>query len=187
MAERDPIETLTGERRRNRSRPTLKKPRLRKPPSPRRKVMLGLAGAMLLAGGGWYALHDGSHVSTDNAYVECGLGAGDPARLRRGGRSAGREHAVCAEAARCSCGSTTATPSLAFDKAEAAYLMARRQFGQSAGNQRLARRRGQRPRRRHRPGPVPSSPPRNPRSRRPRSISQRSRRWRSPAQSRATS
>src|SRR2546430_17639269 len=68
MAERDPIETLSGEHEQVPPTPA-EKAAVTSTSSPRRKVMLGLAGAMLLAGGGWYALHDGSHVSTDNAYV----------------------------------------------------------------------------------------------------------------------
>src|SRR6185503_17496489 len=35
----------------------------------RKKVLLGLAAGFLLAGGGWYMLHDSGEVSTDNAYV----------------------------------------------------------------------------------------------------------------------
>src|SRR2546423_156370 len=68
MAERDPIETLSGEHEQVQPTPA-EKAAVTNASNPRRKVMLGLAGAMLLPGGGWYALHDGGHVSTDNAYV----------------------------------------------------------------------------------------------------------------------
>lgn len=35
----------------------------------RKKTLIALAGAMTLAGGGWWLLSDGDHVTTDNAYV----------------------------------------------------------------------------------------------------------------------
>jgi ferric-dicitrate binding protein FerR (iron transport regulator) len=66
MAERDPIETLTGDHQQV-SPTDAERAAVAKSSNPRRKVMLGLAGAILLAGGGWYFLHDTGHVSTDNA------------------------------------------------------------------------------------------------------------------------
>src|SRR5256885_17159898 len=69
MAERDPIETLTGEHEQVPATPAEKAAVTSTSNPRRRKVMLGLAAGMLLAGGGWYALHDSGHVSTDNAYV----------------------------------------------------------------------------------------------------------------------
>jgi membrane fusion protein (multidrug efflux system) len=69
MAERDPQKVLSGESRE--VEPTKAEASVvAKAADPRRKkVMLGLAGAFLLAGGGWYMFHDSGHVSTDNAYV----------------------------------------------------------------------------------------------------------------------
>jgi membrane fusion protein (multidrug efflux system) len=69
MAERDPQKVLSGES--HEVEPTkAEASAVAKTADPRRrKVLLGLAGAFLLAGGGWYMLHDSGHVSTDNAYV----------------------------------------------------------------------------------------------------------------------
>ena len=68
MAERDPHEVLRGESRQ--IEPTQAESAAVKSADPRRKkMMLGLAGAFLLAGGGWYMFHDTGQVSTDNAYV----------------------------------------------------------------------------------------------------------------------
>ena len=68
MAERDPHEMLSQESQQ--VQPTQAEAAAVKAADPRRKkVMLGLAAGLLLAGGGWYMLHDDGHVSTDNAYV----------------------------------------------------------------------------------------------------------------------
>ena len=70
MAERDPQEVLSRESQR--VEPTSAEVAAvasTSNPQRRRKVMLGLTGAFLLAGGGWYMLRDTGHVSTDNAYV----------------------------------------------------------------------------------------------------------------------
>ena len=69
MAERDPHEMLSSESQQ--IEPTkAEAAAVAKAADPRRKkVMVGIAGAFLLAGGGWYMLHDTGHVSTDNAYV----------------------------------------------------------------------------------------------------------------------
>ena len=48
----------------------------------RGKVFFALLAAKLLAGGAWYMLADGDHVSTDNAYVSADFGAGHAARRR---------------------------------------------------------------------------------------------------------
>src|SRR5206468_13075594 len=101
------------------------------PAAPRRKVMLGLTGAVLLAGGGWYALHDGSHVSTDNAYVNADSAQVTPLvsaavvdvpvvntqYVRRGDVLLRLDDSDAR---------------LAFEKAEAAYLKARRQYAQTS-------------------------------------------------------
>jgi membrane fusion protein (multidrug efflux system) len=85
---------------------------------------------MLLAGGGWYMFHDTGHVSTDNAYV--------------GADSAQVTPLVAAAVAEVPVVNTQyvhrgdvllrlddSDARLAFEKAEAAYLKARRQFVQS--------------------------------------------------------
>ena len=131
MAERDPIETLTGERSEVLATEA-EKAAVAKASDPRRKkVMLGLAGAFLLAGGGWYMLHDGGHVSTDNAYV--------------GADSAQVTPLVAAAVVDVPVVNTQVVhrgdvllrlddsdARLALEKAEAAYLKARRQFQQSS-------------------------------------------------------
>ena len=69
MAERDPYEMLSGESRQIDPTPA-ETAVVRQTADPRRrKVMLGLAAAFLAAGGGWYMFHDTGEVSTDNAYV----------------------------------------------------------------------------------------------------------------------
>jgi membrane fusion protein (multidrug efflux system) len=86
---------------------------------------------MLLAGGGWYALHDGSHVSTDNAYVNA-----DSAQVTPLVAAAVVDVPVVntqyVRRGQVLLRLDDSDAKLAFDKAEAAYLMARRQFGQSA-------------------------------------------------------
>ena len=130
MAERDPIETLTGEHEQVPATPA-EKAAVSSASGTRRKVMLGLAGAVLLAGGGWYALHDGSHVSTDNAYVNADSAQVTPLvsaavvdvpvvntqYVRRGDVLLRLDDSDAR---------------LAVARAEAAYLKARRVFGQSS-------------------------------------------------------
>ena len=69
MAERDPIELRDGGMHEpvivEDAKPIVDAARKKKS----FKVLLGLAAAKVLIGGGWYMLHDGDHVSTDNAYV----------------------------------------------------------------------------------------------------------------------
>jgi len=69
MAERDPIELRDGGMHApvivEDAKPIVDAARKKKS----FKVLLGLAAAKVLIGGGWYMLHDGDHVSTDNAYV----------------------------------------------------------------------------------------------------------------------
>jgi membrane fusion protein (multidrug efflux system) len=97
----------------------------------RNKVMLGLAGAFLLAGGGWYMLHDTGHVSTDNAYVTADSAQVTPLvaaavvdvpvvntqYVRKGDVLLRLDDSDA---------------KLAVEKAEAAYLKARRQYAQSS-------------------------------------------------------
>lgn len=131
MAERDPIETLTGEREEVQAT-AAEKEAVAKATDPRRKkVMLGLTGAFLLAGGGWYLFHDTGHVSTDNAYVNADSAQVTPL--------------VAAAVVAVPVVNTQVVhrgdilmrlddsdARLAYEKAEAAYLKARRQFAQSS-------------------------------------------------------
>jgi membrane fusion protein (multidrug efflux system) len=130
MAERDPIETLTGEREEVQAT-AAERAAVNQSANPRRKVMLGLAGAFLLAGGGWYMLHDSGHVSTDNAYVNADSAQVTPL--------------VSAAVVQVPVVNTQfvhrgdillrlddSDARLAVEKAEAAYLKARRQFAQSS-------------------------------------------------------
>ena len=130
MAERDPQEVLHGESQP--IEPTPAEAAVVKAANPRRrKVLLGLTAGILLAGGGWYMLHDSGHVSTDNAYV--------------GADSAQVTPLVAAAVAEVPVVNTQyvhkgdvllrldgSDARLAFEKAEAAYLKARREYVQSS-------------------------------------------------------
>jgi len=130
MAERDPQEILHGES--HPIEPTQAEAVAVKAANPRRnKVLLGLTAGILLAGGGWYFLHDTGHVSTDNAYV--------------GADSAQVTPLIAAAVAEVPVVNTQyvhkgdvllrlddSDARLAFEKAEAAYLKARRQYVQSS-------------------------------------------------------
>jgi membrane fusion protein (multidrug efflux system) len=130
MAERDPIETLSGEHEEV-AATRAEKAAVRSADPRRKKVMLGIAGAFLLAGGGWYAFHDTSHVSTDNAYVSADSAQVTPLvsaavvdvpvvntqYVRRGDILLRLDDSDAR---------------LALEKAEAAYLKARRQFAQTS-------------------------------------------------------
>ena len=93
-------------------------------------MLLGLTGAFLLAGGGWYLLHDSGHVSTDNAYVSADSAQVTPL--------------IAAAVVDVPVANTQYVHKgdillklddsdfrLALEKAEAAYLKARRQYQQS--------------------------------------------------------
>jgi membrane fusion protein (multidrug efflux system) len=130
MAERDPQETLAAESRPVDPTPSEAAAVGRRPDPRRKKVLLGLAGAFLLAGGGWYMFHDTGEVSTDNAYV--------------GADSAQVTPLVSAAVVAVPVVNTQfvhkgdvllrlddSDVRLALEKAEAAYLKARRQYTQS--------------------------------------------------------
>jgi membrane fusion protein (multidrug efflux system) len=130
MAERDPIELLKGERQEVQAT-RAEQAAVTKSSNPRRKVMLGLAAGFLLAGGGWYMLHDTGEVSTDNAYVSA--------------ESAQVTPLISAAVVDVPVVNTQAVRKgdvllrlddrdarLAVEKAEAAYLKARRQYAQSS-------------------------------------------------------
>lgn len=131
MAERDPQEMLSGESQQ--IEPTAKEiAAIRQTADPRRKkIMLGISAAFLLAGGGWYLFHDTGEVSTDNAYVSA--------------ESAQVTPLVAAAVADVPVVDTQFVhkgdvllrlddkdAQLALEKAEAAYLKARRQYSQSS-------------------------------------------------------
>lgn len=131
MAERDPHEMLISESQQ--IEPTSKEAEaIRQAADPRRKkIMLGLSAAFLLAGGGWYMLHDPGEVSTDNAYVSA--------------ESAQVTPLIAAAVADVPVVDTQFVhkgdvllrlddkdAQLAFEKAEAAFLKARRQYSQSS-------------------------------------------------------
>jgi len=130
MAERDPQEMLSQDSQQ--VEPTQAEAAAVKAADPRRKkVMLGLAAGILLAGGGWYFLHDSGEVSTDNAYV--------------GADSAQVTPLVAAAVADVPVINTQyvhkgdvllrlddSDARLAFERAQAAYLKARREYAQSS-------------------------------------------------------
>ena len=131
MAERDPQEMLQSESREVEPTRAEAAAIASTSNSRRKKVMLGLAGAFLLAGAGWYMFHDTGHVSTDNAYV--------------GAESAQVTPLISAAVVSVPVVNTQVVHKgdvllrlddsdarLAFEQAEAAYLKARRQFSQSS-------------------------------------------------------
>ena len=130
MAERDPIETLTGEAEQVPPTPA-EKAAVASASNSRRKVLLGLAGAFLLAGGGWYFLHDSGHVSTDNAYVNADsaqvtpLVTADVVQVPVVNTQYVRRGDVLLRL-------DDRDARLAYEKAEAAYLKARREYAQTS-------------------------------------------------------
>lgn len=130
MAERDPQEMLHGESQQIEPTPT--EAAAVKAADPRRKkVLLGLTGGLLLAGGGWYFLHDSGHVSTDNAYVSAESAQVTPLI------SAAVVDVPVVNTRYVHKGDVLlrlddSDARLAFEKAQAAYLKARRQYLQSS-------------------------------------------------------
>jgi membrane fusion protein (multidrug efflux system) len=131
MAERDPQESFSAESREIEPTPSEAAVVARSADPRRKKVLLGLAAGILLAGGGWYMFHDTGEVSTDNAYV--------------GADSAQVTPLVAAAVVQVPVVNTQyvhkgdvllrlddSDARLAVEKAEAAYLKARRQFVQSS-------------------------------------------------------
>ncbi|HVI04601.1 MAG TPA: efflux RND transporter periplasmic adaptor subunit, partial [Sphingomicrobium sp.] len=131
MAERDPNDMLTSESRQVEPTKAEVAAVRSTPEARRRKVLLGLTAAFLLAGGGWYVLHDSGHVSTDNAYVSADSAQVTPL--------------IAAAVVDVPVANTQYVHKgdillklddsdfrLALEKAEAAYLKARRQYQQSS-------------------------------------------------------
>ena len=131
MAERDPQEMLSSDSQQ--VEPTAAEAAaVTNSADPRcKKVMLGLAGAFLIAGGGWYALHDSGHVSTDNAYVGADSAQVTPlvsaavTDVRVVNTQYVRKGDVLLRL-------DDSDARLVFERAEAAYLKARRQYAQSS-------------------------------------------------------
>ena len=131
MAERDPHEMLTSEGQP--IEPTrAEAAAVKQAADPRRKkVMIGLGAGLLLAGGGWYMLHDTAHVSTDNAYVSAESAQVTPLI------SAAVVDVPVVNTQYVRKGDVLlrlddSDARLAAEKAEAAYLKARRQYVQSS-------------------------------------------------------
>ena len=131
MAERDPQDMLHGESQQ--VEPTkAEAAAVAQTADPRRKkVLLGLTAGLLLVGGGWYIFHDTGRVSTDNAYV--------------GADSAQVTPLIAAAVVEVPVANTQIVHKgdlllrlddsdfrLALEKAEAAYLKARRLYQQSS-------------------------------------------------------
>jgi membrane fusion protein (multidrug efflux system) len=131
MAERDPIELKETEHFEEVSVPDAEQAagKLRK--KRRFKVLLALAAAKVAIGGGWYLLHDGNHVSTDNAYVNA-----DSAQVTPLVSAAVKDVPVVntqvVRKGQILLRLDDRDASLALEKAEAEYLKARRQFSQTA-------------------------------------------------------
>ena len=86
MAERDPIELQEAEHHEV-SAPDAEHVAAKLGNKRRQKVMLGLAGGMLLLGGGWFAFHDGGHVAWGETFRT------DPvARVGGSHGGSGRQH-----------------------------------------------------------------------------------------------
>ena len=133
MAERDPVELRDTGYLQEVSVPdaeqAAKAPRNRR----RMKVLLGLAAAQLAIGGAWYFLHDGDHVSTDNAYVNA-----DSAQVTPLVSAAVRDVRVVntqlVHKGQILLQLDDSDAKLAVAKAQADYLNARRQFAQISAN-----------------------------------------------------
>jgi len=131
MAERDPHEMLSGESHQIEPTPAEAAVVGQTADPRRKKAMLGLAAAFLVTGVGWYLLHDTGEVSTDNAYVSAesaqvtpliaaavvGVPVVDTQIVHKGDVLLRLDDS---------------DSRLALEKAEAAYLKARRQYSQSS-------------------------------------------------------
>jgi membrane fusion protein, multidrug efflux system len=132
MAERDPIELHDGGMHQavvvEDAKPIVDRAARRKR---RIKILLALAAAKVVIGGGWYLFHDGDHVSTDNAYVNA-----DSAQVTPLVSAAVTDVAVVntqmVRKGQVLLRLDDSDARLALAKAEADYLKARRQFGQTA-------------------------------------------------------
>jgi membrane fusion protein (multidrug efflux system) len=130
MAERDPIELRTDECLQV-SVPDAEQTAAKLRKKRRLKVLLALAAAKVAIGGSWYMLHDGDHVSTDNAYVNADSAQVTPlvsaavADVPVVNTQVVRKGQILLRL-------DDSDARLAFEKAEAEYLKARRQFAQAS-------------------------------------------------------
>jgi membrane fusion protein (multidrug efflux system) len=132
MAERDPIELHDGGMHQpvifEDARPIVDAARKK-----RMKILLGLVAAKAMIGGGWYLLHDGDHVSTDNAYVSA-----DSAQVTPLVSAAVLDVPVVntqvVHKGDVLLQLDDSDAKLAVAKAQAEYFKARRQFAQTAAN-----------------------------------------------------
>jgi len=133
MAERDPIELHDGGTHEavivEDAKPILDAAKKKQ----RMKVLLALAAAKVVIGGGWYMLHDTGHVSTDNAYVSA-----DSAQVTPLVSAAVLDVPVVntqvVRKGQILLQLDDSDAKLAVAKAQADYLKARRQFAQTAAN-----------------------------------------------------
>jgi membrane fusion protein (multidrug efflux system) len=133
MAERDPIELHEGGMHQpvvvEDAKPIAEAARKKR----QMKALLGVAGVIAALGGGWLALHDGDHVSTDNAYVNA-----DSAQITPLVSAAVRDVPVVntqvVRKGQILLRLDDSDARLSLAKAEAEYFKARRQFSQTAAN-----------------------------------------------------
>ena len=133
MAERDPIELHDGGMHQpvivEDAQPIIDAARKKK----RTKVLLALAAANLVIGGGWYLFHDNSHVATENAYVSA-----DSAQVTPLVSAAVADVTVVntqiVRKGQILLRLDDSDARLALARAEAEYAKTRRQFAQTAAN-----------------------------------------------------
>jgi membrane fusion protein (multidrug efflux system) len=133
MAERDPIELHDGGMHQpvvvEDAKPIVDAARKKK----RLRVLLALAAAKVAIGGGWYLLHDGGHVATDNAYVNADSAQVTPL-VSAAVIDAPVVNTQVVRKGQVLLRLDDSDARLALAKAEAEYFKARRQFAQTAAN-----------------------------------------------------
>jgi membrane fusion protein, multidrug efflux system len=133
VAERDPIELRDTEHLTEVSVPDAEQVAAGLRKKRRVKVLLALAVAKVAIGGGWYLLHDGTHVSTDNAYVNADSAQVTPL-VSAAVLSVPVENTQLVHKGDVLLQLDDSDAKLAVAKAQADYLKARRQFAQTAAN-----------------------------------------------------
>ena len=132
MADKDPIELR--QKQQFEEVPAIEAPRLPEVADKkkrRRKILIALAGAKLLAGAGAWLLADGDHVMTDNAYVNADS-AQITALVSGPVRSVDVVNTQAVRRGQILFRLDDSDARLALAKAEADYLKARRLFGQTS-------------------------------------------------------
>jgi membrane fusion protein (multidrug efflux system) len=132
VAERDPIELQQAEHHEV-SVPDAEQEAAKLRKKRRTKVLLALVAAKVVIGGGWYLLHDGDHVSTDNAYVNADSAQVTPL-VSAAVTDVGVVNTQVVRKGQILLRLDDSDARLALAKAEADYLKARRQFTQTAAN-----------------------------------------------------